>query len=128
MTSVHPLASAADVAGMAVFDRAYLARFTLGNESLEREVLGLFAAQVPLYLERLTVAETSLAWKEAAHTLKGAAGGLGLQRLARLAAAAEKLEVFAVAAGDTAAAKAEAVRVLTAAADEALRAIGAPAR
>src|SRR6516165_3950474 len=48
-------------------DLAYLARFTLGNATLEREVLQLFAAQIPLYLEALHGARVRKAWREAAH-------------------------------------------------------------
>jgi HPt (histidine-containing phosphotransfer) domain-containing protein len=76
-------------------DRAYLARFTLGNVALEREVLGLFAAQVPIYLTRLRGASTAKAWKEAAHTIKGSAAAIGAWRLARFAEMAEKIDVEA---------------------------------
>jgi HPt (histidine-containing phosphotransfer) domain-containing protein len=76
-------------------DRAYLARFTLGNAALEREVLGLFAAQVPVYLTRLRGASTAKAWKEAAHTIKGSAAAIGAWRLARFAEMAEKIDVEA---------------------------------
>lgn len=79
-------------------DRAYLARFTLGNAALEREVLELFAAQVPVYLSRLREAPTAKAWKEAAHTIKGSAAAIGAWRLARFAEMAEKIDVEAAAA------------------------------
>jgi HPt (histidine-containing phosphotransfer) domain-containing protein len=79
-------------------DRAYLARFTLGNAALEREVLELFAAQVPIYLTRLREAVTAAAWKEAAHTIKGSAAAIGAWRLARFAEMAEKIDVEAASA------------------------------
>ena len=79
-------------------DRAYLARFTLGNAALEHEVLGLFAAQVPIYLTRLRGASTAKAWKEAAHTIKGSAAAIGAWRLARFAEMAEKIDVEAATA------------------------------
>lgn len=107
-----------------VLDRGYLARFTLGNFDLEREVLGLFAASAPLYLERLQQAQTPEAWIEAAHTLRGAAAALGIKHLARLAGAAEGLDVFSVgAAGNLAEAKAEVVATLDQAFARALAAI-----
>lgn len=113
------LESDADV--VPALDRAYLGRFTLGNLALEREVLGLFAGQAPLYLQRLLEAETPQAWVEAAHTLKGASAGLGINRVARLAAAAEGLDVFSVAEGETLVhARAEAVDALRRAIDQAL--------
>lgn len=102
-------------------DRAYLGRFTLGNVDLEREVLGLFAGQAPFYLQRLLEADTPQTWAEAAHTLKGASAALGINRVARLAAAAESLDVFSVADGVTLAhARAEVVDALKAAIDQAL--------
>lgn len=74
-------------------DRAHLARFTLDNEALEREVLELFAAQAPLYLKRLSQAATRKDWREAAHTIKGSASAIGAWRLARFAEMAEKIDV-----------------------------------
>jgi HPt (histidine-containing phosphotransfer) domain-containing protein len=75
----------------APIDRVYLARFTMGNEALEQEVLELFAAQAPLYLQRLREAETVADWKEALHTLKGSAAAVGAQHVARLAEVMERL-------------------------------------
>jgi HPt (histidine-containing phosphotransfer) domain-containing protein len=107
-----------------VLDRGYLARFTLGNLALEREVLGLFSANAPLYLERLLQAETPQAWIEAAHTLRGASAALGINHLARLAGAAERLDVFSVGeAGSIEDAKAEVVATLREALEQALTAI-----
>ena len=74
-----------------VIDRSYLARFTLGNAALEREVLHLFAGQVPGYLAALDAAGSIEAWREAAHTLKGSAAAVGAVHVARLAEVAERL-------------------------------------
>jgi HPt (histidine-containing phosphotransfer) domain-containing protein len=79
------------VPAAAAIDRAYLARFTLGNASLAREVLELFAAQAPLYLEALQRASTDREWRQAAHTLKGAAAAVGARQLQRLAELAERV-------------------------------------
>ncbi len=87
--------SPADKLAMDAVDRAYLARFTLGNAALEREVLELFAAQAPVYLQRLREADCAKAWKEATHTIKGSAGAIGAWRLARFAEMAEKVDVEA---------------------------------
>jgi HPt (histidine-containing phosphotransfer) domain-containing protein len=73
-------------------DRQYLARFTLGNAALEREVLSLFAEQAPLYLQQLQTAKTSKAWREAAHTLKGSAAAVGARRVASFAELAERID------------------------------------
>lgn len=94
-------------------DRAYLARFTLGNAALEREVLELFAAQVPLYVLQLRAAVTHKAWKDAAHTIKGSALAVGAHRLASLAQVAERLDVEAD--------RAHAIAAVAAGADEACR-------
>lgn len=79
--------------GATPIDRAYLARFTLGNAALEREILELFAAQTPLYVEQLRVAVTQQAWRQAAHTIKGSALAVGARRLASLAQMAEQLDI-----------------------------------
>jgi len=101
-------------------DRAYLARFTLGNAALEREVLGLFADQVPLYLQALRAASARKAWREASHTIKGSASAVGAWRLARFAEMAERVDVEA----DVALSEGhrdEAVAAVATAADEACR-------
>ena len=80
-----------DGLAMDPIDRAYLARFTLGNAALEREVLELFAAHAPVYLQRLREADCAKAWNEALHTLKGSCGFLGLSRLEALTHLGESL-------------------------------------
>jgi HPt (histidine-containing phosphotransfer) domain-containing protein len=100
-------------------DRVYLARFTLGNAALEREVLELFAAQAPVYVARLREAATSKEWKEAAHTIKGSASAIGAWRLARFAEMAERIDLDAGAEG-----RAEAVAAVSTASEEVSRHIG----
>ena len=75
-------------------DLMYLRRFTMGNIGLEREVLGLFIEHAPKYLEALRAAETDKGWHDAAHTLKGAARGVGAWRVARTAEDAERIEAI----------------------------------
>lgn len=81
----------ADTASAPLLDRAYLARFTLGNADLEREVLGLFADQAPHYLARMHEAATQTDWREAVHTLKGSAAAVGAAQVARLAEVIERI-------------------------------------
>jgi len=76
-------------------DRRYVARFTLGNMALEREVLELFAGQMPRYVEQLRAAANGKEWMLAAHTIKGSALAVGARRLASLAQMAERLDVDA---------------------------------
>jgi HPt (histidine-containing phosphotransfer) domain-containing protein len=72
-------------------DGAHLERMTLGDRSLEREVLEIFARQTTLTLERIAGAAPEQA-AAAAHTLKGSARGIGAWRVAQ---AAERLELAA---------------------------------
>lgn len=74
----------------APIDRAHLGRYTLGSLTLEREVLGLFLAQLPLSIEQLRFAATDREWQIAAHTIKGSARAVGAWNVARLAVEAEQ--------------------------------------
>lgn len=86
-----------------VLDEGHLKRMTLGDQSLEREVLQVFARQIMLMLKRIVCAEPAHA-AAAAHTLKGSARGLGAWRVAN---AAERLEQAAAGLGDMSEAIAE---------------------
>jgi HPt (histidine-containing phosphotransfer) domain-containing protein len=73
-------------------DLVHLARYTLGNRSLEQEVLGLFLTQSALYLTRLKDAMDEKTWRDAAHTIKGSARGIGAWHVVASAEAAENLQ------------------------------------
>lgn len=73
-------------------DLVHLARYTLGNRALEREVLELFLTHSVLYLNRLKQAMNEKEWRNAAHTIKGSARGIGAWRVAASANLAEKLQ------------------------------------
>jgi HPt (histidine-containing phosphotransfer) domain-containing protein len=77
-------------AAAAVFDLTHLRRYTAGCADIEREIIGLFAAELPGRLLDLVNAKTPKDWHMAAHTLKGSALAVGANRLAQLCAAAEK--------------------------------------
>lgn len=72
-------------------DLVHLSRYTLGNRSLEREVLSLFLTQSAIYLKRLKEAGADKEWVDAAHTIKGSAKSIGAWQLARSAETAEAL-------------------------------------
>jgi len=110
-----PVAASA-AAARPVIDRKHLARMTLGEADLEREVLALFDRQAGLLLARLRGVPLNAA-AAAAHTLKGSARGIGAWGVAD---AAEAVELAADA--PELAAKIEA---LVAAVDEASKAIAA---
>jgi len=94
-------------------DLVHLSRMTLGDRSLEREVLQLFDRQSTMLIERME-ASTPAVTAAIAHTLKGSARGVGATRVA---SAADAVELACAAPG--AAAIAAAIRQLAAAAAEA---------
>lgn len=81
---------AAAAACPAPIDFVHLRRYTLNDAALEKEILDLFAAHLPLTIGELRSAVDPLAWNRAAHTLKGSARAVGAGALADLAASAEQ--------------------------------------
>ncbi len=91
----EPSTGTASPGGSRPIDLVHLSRYTLGNRSLENELLGLFRSQADVYLARLDDGADDKEWKNAAHSRKGSARGLGAWALDDLAEEAEQL-----AAGD----------------------------
>ncbi|GLK81145.1 Hpt domain-containing protein [Methylopila turkensis] len=85
-------------------DVAHLARQTLGDRTLEREVLELFRRQARILLFRFEALTNPAERSQIAHTLKGSARGIGATRVAL---AAEELERAANAGEPTGKALAE---------------------
>ena len=81
-------------------DLVHLARMTLGDRGLEREVLALFDRQATVLVSRMRSASSGSV-TSVAHTLKGSARGVGAWRVA---AAAEAVERAASGEGDVSAA------------------------
>lgn len=77
-------------------DHAHLSRYTLGDRSLELEILDLFLGEAPRTLARIEALASSGAagdakdWHAACHTLKGSARAVGAVDVAVAAEAAEK--------------------------------------
>lgn len=92
MTAARKVAAAGD--DHQPVDLDHLARQTMGNRDLEREVLHLFIRQSEICLRRLGEERTDKA--SVAHVLLGSARGIGARDVA---AAAEALETEARAAG-----------------------------
>jgi HPt (histidine-containing phosphotransfer) domain-containing protein len=90
-------------------DLVYLSRMTLGEASLEREVLALFARQAEILLPRIRAGAKPAAGS-LAHTIKGSALGIGAFRVVRTAEAVEQATDAGLAAAvdDLSAALAEA--------------------
>ena len=82
-------AAATAAAGRGPFDREHLERATHGDRSLAREVLMLFDGQAERLLEAIAAATDKKKRGELAHSLKGAARGVGAFALAD---AAEEIE------------------------------------
>ena len=118
MIGAGRLAEASGEHRLSIIDEDHLERMTLGDQSLEREVLEIFARQAMLTLERLADAGPARA-AAAAHTLKGSARGVGAWRVA---SAAERLEQAAAEGSNDAIA--EALAKLEAASIEVREAIG----
>jgi HPt (histidine-containing phosphotransfer) domain-containing protein len=70
-------------------DLVHLARMTLGDRGLEREVLQLFVRQAAVLLGRMQAADADTV-AALAHTLRGSAQGLGAWRVAAAAEAVER--------------------------------------
>jgi HPt (histidine-containing phosphotransfer) domain-containing protein len=72
-----------------VIDLIHLRRMTLGEKSLEAEVLALFDRQADMLLTRMEQAAPA-AVGAFAHTIKGSARGIGAWRVAEAAEAVER--------------------------------------
>ena len=70
-----------------VVDFAVLERMTGGDDGVAEEVLGLFVQQAGLWSPMLDVREDG--WRDAVHTIRGAAAGIGAAALAQACQAAE---------------------------------------
>ena len=78
-----------------VIDTQHLFRMTLGELSLQREVLALFDRQVDMLLPRIRRGAPAVA-AASAHTLKGSAVGIGAFKVAHAAEAVEHARGCAV--------------------------------
>lgn len=73
-------------------DLVHLAKQTLGDRSLEHEVLRLFLTQADVYMTRVEKADCKDDRFAAAHTIKGSARNIGAWTVADVAAHLEKAE------------------------------------
>ena len=74
-----------DITGAVNFD--VLEGFTAGDQVVIEEVLELFRQQVEIWTPLLDAG--SEGWRDAVHTVKGAAAGIGAESLARVCGEAE---------------------------------------
>ena len=66
-------------------DLVHLSKQSLGDRTLETEILRLFLSQSVLYLDRMSNASTKSERRLAAHTIIGSAKGIGAWRVAESA-------------------------------------------
>jgi HPt (histidine-containing phosphotransfer) domain-containing protein len=71
-------------------DFTVLERMTGGDDAITEEVLGLFAQQAAMWSPLLDVRDDG--WRDAVHTLRGAAAGIGADTLAAACQTAEATE------------------------------------
>ena len=76
-----------DLTGAVEF--AYLEAYAGGDQQVVDEVLALFREQASMWARLLDPASGDGAWRDAVHTLKGSARGIGANPLADACAAAE---------------------------------------
>lgn len=92
MSMIHNQPAAAEEADDEVFDRLHLCRYSMQNQDLAAEVLGLFLLQLPAMLEAVDTAVSRADWDFATHTLKGSAASIGARKLCWLAAELEAMD------------------------------------
>ena len=73
-----------------VVDFSVLESATAGMDDISDEILGLFVHQAAVWSPMLNVEQDG--WRDAAHALRGAAGGIGAKVLAEVCAEAENAE------------------------------------
>ena len=82
------------MADRAVIDLEHLARYTGGDRALNSEIMRLFdqqTSQMVANLRGILEARDARSWKDIAHTLKGAAKGIGAFPMADAAALCEPI-------------------------------------
>ncbi len=78
-------------------DYAHLDKYVCGDRALLDEILSIFQEQVESWLQKMTPGLDDEAWRHAAHSLKGAARGVGAWAVGDLA---EEAEAMVAGAGD----------------------------
>ena len=92
MAQVAASKSRRTVMSRVVFDRVHLAQYTMDSPELEREIVGLFMAQLPTILDRLLNVSSRADWRVATHTLKGSALAIGACKIGDLAKKLESMD------------------------------------
>lgn len=75
----------------AMIDVKHLDRYVAGDRALRDEILAIYEEQVETWANMLDPQADDMAWRDAAHALKGASRGVGAWELGELCAKAEKM-------------------------------------
>lgn len=75
----------------APIDTSHLEKYVFGDAALRDEILSIFIEQAAAWIARMDPALADDDWRHAAHTLKGAARGVGAWSLGDIAERAETL-------------------------------------
>lgn len=73
-------------------DLSHLSEFTLGDRSVQNRILKTFKRQSSIDLQKLSKSKTIEDWREAAHSLKNSASGIGAWHVVRDAETALQLK------------------------------------
>ena len=73
-----------------ILDLDHLAAMTSGDPALAAEIIEIFRGQVDTWGRLLDPSSDQVQWADAAHTIKGAALGIGAMELSDVCAAAER--------------------------------------
>lgn len=74
-----------------IIDFNHLEKYVAGDDELRDEILEIFSDQVALLMDQFDVFQVDEEWKNTAHTLKGAARGVGAWNLGEVCQEAESL-------------------------------------
>ena len=80
-----------------VIDFDHLGQYTLGDKALQDELLRLFQAQLASQCVALAACHDAKVWRQAVHTLKGAARAVGAWQIADIADTLEATDIAAAA-------------------------------
>ncbi|MFZ5616503.1 MAG: Hpt domain-containing protein [Pseudomonadota bacterium] len=72
-------------------DTSHLEKYVFGDAALRDEILSIFIEQAAAWIARMDPSLDDDGWRHAAHTLKGAARGVGAWSLGDIAERAETL-------------------------------------
>ena len=74
-----------------LIDCDHLEKYVVGDSALRDEILSIFVDQAQMLIEKFSVDQTDEGWRSTAHTLKGAARGVGAWDVGALCEEAEAL-------------------------------------